>query len=136
MNRSGESVGAAMRYFNVPPEDLIVIYDDADLAPGRIRIRPGGGAGGHRGLASVQEHVGSSEFPRVRLGIGRTETETDLVGHVLRPFAKSEQASAGAMTERAAEAVLYLLDAGLDVAMNRYNPAQPKEETEPKTGDT
>ncbi len=129
MNRSGESVGAIMRYFDVPPEDLIVVYDDADLEPGRIRIRPSGSAGGHRGLASVIEHAGSQAFPRVRLGIGRADAGAGLIGHVLQPFNKAQRQQAAVMTERAADAVLVLLEAGVEGAMNRFNPARPQEET-------
>ena len=124
MNASGEAVGPLMRRHGVKPEGLVVVLDDADLPLGRIRIRPQGGAGGHRGLASIIEAVGTETFPRVRVGIGRRGDEKDaLVGHVLTPFGADDRSAAGAAVTRAAEAVLWLVEHGVASAMNRFNGA-------------
>ncbi len=131
MNLSGEAVGPLMRYYHVPPEAIVVILDDADLEPGRIRIRPHGSSGGHRGLESVIAHAGTQAFPRVRLGIGR-DAGDGLIGHVLRPFGRDGRQQAEAMAERAAEAVLVLLEQGVETAMNRFNPAPREQETQPE----
>jgi PTH1 family peptidyl-tRNA hydrolase len=122
MNASGEAVGPLMRRHGVTADDLIVVLDDADLSLGRIRIRPQGSAGGHRGLASIIEAVGTAAFPRVRVGIGRRgDEENALVGHVLTPFDAESRSAASAAVARAAEAVLWLVEHGVESAMNRFN---------------
>jgi len=124
MNRSGAAVGAIMRYNKVAAADVLVVLDDADLELGRIRIRPGGGSGGHKGLASLVEHVGSGQFVRIRLGIGRRGREDDLIGHVLKPFGVEARPVVEAMTARAADAVCCVLDSGVADAMNQFNAAR------------
>ena len=121
MNNSGTPVAAVLRYHRLGCEDLIVVLDDADLPLGRLRIRPKGGSGGHRGLESIIRGVGSEEFARVRIGIGRGEGQGDLVGRVLSPMSRQSKACMREAAVKAAEAVLCSIDSGVGEAMNRYN---------------
>jgi len=121
MNNSGRAVAAIARYRRVPVTDLVVVMDDADLPLGRVRIRGRGGHGGHKGLGSVIEHVGSDVFARVRVGIGRGADTSSLYEHVLRPVRGAEREALDAMVARAADAVQHLLQHGLDAAMNAFN---------------
>lgn len=123
MNLSGDAVGSLLRYHKVPVADLIVLLDDVDLDLGRIRIRPSGGSGGHKGLTSVIQHVGTGDFVRIRMGVGRGTGTEDVVSHVLSPFAAAHRDSVGSMTERTADAVCEILESGVDSAMNRFNSA-------------
>jgi peptidyl-tRNA hydrolase, PTH1 family len=127
MNLSGDAVGALLRYHKVPIENVIVLLDDVDLELGRIRIRPGGGSGGHKGLTSVKQHVGTGDFVRIRMGVGRGAGTADVVSHVLSPFASVHRDSVGSMTERTADAVCEILESGVDSAMNRFNSVAPEE---------
>ncbi len=127
MNRSGAAIGAILRYNKAAPDDLIVVLDDADLELGRLRVRPGGGTGGHKGLASVVEHVGTGQFVRIRIGIGRRGAGENLVGHVLRPFAEEARRVVDEMTARAADAVCCVLDSGVADAMNQFNAVRAEE---------
>jgi PTH1 family peptidyl-tRNA hydrolase len=120
MNLSGTSVAPLLRYYGGTPADLTVILDDADLPLGTLRIRASGGSGGHRGLASIIEALGTEAFPRVRLGVGRDE-RGDLVDHVLHRLGGERLALVRAMTEAAADAVECLTEKGLSEAMNRFN---------------
>ena len=120
MNLSGTSIAPLLRYFDGAPAELAVVLDDADLPLGRLRIRASGGSGGHRGLASIIEALGTGEFVRVRLGVGR-EDSGDLVDHVLRKFSPDDEVTAKTMVCAAADAVECLLTEGLDEAMNRFN---------------
>jgi len=123
MNASGPAVAAVLRYNRVEPADMIVVLDDADLQEGRIRVRPGGGSGGHKGLQSVIDSVGTEAFARVRLGVGR-EQGADLVRHVLGVFPPDKRALMNRVVKEAADAVMCTLDAGADRAMNEYNAKQ------------
>ena len=127
MNLSGEAVGALLGFYKVPADDLVVVLDDVNLDTGRIRVRPKGGSGGHNGLSSVISHVGTEDFARVRMGVGRGRGSGDLVSHVLHRFAPDQRAAVEDMTERAGEAVCAVLESGIEVAMNRFNsvPADP-----------
>lgn len=127
MNLSGQAVGAILRYNKLDRSDLIVVFDDADLELGRIRIRPKGGAGGHRGLESVIAHVGGADFARVRLGIGRRGQTGNLVSHVLKPFSGEQKREFGDAIGRAADAVEEILGHGVDRAMNRFNVQSERE---------
>jgi PTH1 family peptidyl-tRNA hydrolase len=89
MNKSGQSVGEALRYYKLEPESLIVLYDELDLAPGKVRLKKGGGAGGHNGIRSIDAHCGK-DYRRVRLGIGHPGSKERVTGHVLGDFAKSD----------------------------------------------
>ena len=125
MNLSGNCVAPLLRYHGGSPEDLVVVLDDADLPLGRLRIRGGGGSGGHRGLASVIEVLGTDVFARVRLGVGREKAaDGGLVEHVLGRFAPEQRRAVGGMVATAAEAVECLAEKGLAVAMNRFNGLQ------------
>lgn len=123
MNRSGESVESLLAHFRSTPEELIVIYDDLDLPFGRIRIRPNGGAGGHRGVQSIMEGLGEGGFYRVRIGIGRPPSGVDAVDFVLEDFTLQELDQLDEVVSRAAEAVLSLLREGAQRAMEQYNRA-------------
>jgi PTH1 family peptidyl-tRNA hydrolase len=123
MNRSGRAVAAALeeRPLDEVGADLLVVYDDLDLPFGRLRIRPGGGAGGHRGLADVQAQLGRSDFPRLRFGIGRPAEGLDGVDHVLAPFDPAEAEALAPRLALAVEAVEAVLYEGVAAAMNRFN---------------
>jgi len=121
MNRSGEAVASVVRYLKIGPDGLIVVLDDADLPMGRMRLRPGGSSGGHKGLDSIIAGVGAGEFVRLRVGIGRSESGGALVEHVLSPFSVSEQRLMERMAGEAARAVRCVLDEGIEKAMNAFN---------------
>ncbi len=123
MNLSGEAVGAVMRYHKVNPSDVLVLLDDVDLELGRIRVRSSGGSGGHKGLASVIQHLGVEEFVRIRMGVGRGRAEADVVSHVLSQFDSAQSKTVNGMIERAADAVCVVLESGVEMAMNRFNSA-------------
>jgi PTH1 family peptidyl-tRNA hydrolase len=131
MNLSGSSVAPILRYHGGTADDLIIVADDADLPLGRLRVKPSGGSGGHRGLASVIEAIGTEAFTRVRLGVGR-DSSGGLVSHVLGRLDGASLEQARKTIETAAEAVCCLLTEGVAEAMNRYNgwraeEAQPAE---------
>lgn len=133
MNASGESVGPFLRYYGGTAADLLVLSDDCDLPPGRLRVRPGGSAGGHNGLKSLIAHVGTEAFARVRMGAGRDPAgRRGLVAHVLHRYTAAEAAQADAEAREAAEAALCWLDGGLAEAQNRFNAARP--DPEPLSG--
>lgn len=121
MNNSGSAVAAILRCNGMAPSDMIVVLDDADLDAGALRIRPKGGTGGHRGLRSIQERVGTDAFVRVRVGIGRDPGREDLVSHVLRPLAGAAREALDRAVEKAADAVACILREGAEAAMNRFN---------------
>jgi len=125
MNLSGTSVAPLLRYHNCDPGDLVVVLDDADLPLGRLRIRADGGSGGHRGLASVIEALGTESFARVRLGVGREMTaDGGLVEHVLGRFDPARRQTAQHMVATAADAVECLVATSVAEAMNRFNGLQ------------
>jgi len=123
MNRSGEPVKELLRRFHATANDVAVVYDDLDLPFGRIRIRPKGSAGGHRGVLSIMEELAGASFYRVRVGIGRPPQGVDPVDYVLQPFDAEESAALGGVISRAAEAVMTLLREGSQSAMERFNRA-------------
>jgi PTH1 family peptidyl-tRNA hydrolase len=122
MNRSGDVVAALSRYYDVPPADLLVVVDEAALPFGRLRARPAGSAGGHNGLKSVIERLGTTEFPRLRLGVGRGDTRRDLADHVLSTFDAGERAGLESFIARAADAAEMFPAEGILKVMNAYNP--------------
>jgi PTH1 family peptidyl-tRNA hydrolase len=129
MNASGESIDALMKKLNVSPTDLIIIHDDLDLPVGKIRLRLGGSSGGHKGIDSIISHIGTRDFHRVRVGIGRPESdnkseaakEDSVIGYVLSDFTSDERKIIEAAIPRVGEAVIDLLTQGLTAAMNKYN---------------
>lgn len=129
MNRSGQSVVAAVDALPLGDltTDLLVVYDDLDLPFGRLRLRPGGGAGGHNGLADVQARLGRSDFPRLRFGIGRPPAGEDPVDYVLAPFDAEQRALLDARVELAADAIEAVLSEGVAAAMNRFNAMRSEE---------
>jgi PTH1 family peptidyl-tRNA hydrolase len=128
MNRSGQAVAALVNWLKAAPANLLVVVDDADLPLGQVRLREGGGSGGHNGLRSIIDALGGAEgFPRLRVGIGRTTpVGGDISGHVLGRFAADEQAAAAAALEAAADTVECCLKEGLTTAMNRFNRKPPR----------
>ncbi len=121
MNLSGESVRSFVDFYKIEPEDVIVIYDDIALAPGKLRVRKKGSAGGHNGMKNIIAHLGTEDFPRVRVGVGEKPERMDLVDHVLGRFSKDDLPLMRLSTERAAKAVEHMLANGVDDAMNTYN---------------
>ena len=121
MNLSGGAVQGLLHFYKIPPESLIVAHDDLDLPLGTIRIRPGGGAGGQRGMASTIERLGTQDFPRLRLGIGRPPGRMDAAAYVLQNFSRDDLLIVSETLDRAADAVLTFVTDGLDKAMNKYN---------------
>jgi PTH1 family peptidyl-tRNA hydrolase len=121
MNESGRSVGAILRYTSAAVENLIVVHDELDLPLGTVRVKTGGGHGGHNGLRSIVDHLGTNEFVRVRVGIGRPPAGRDAADYVLAPFLPGEKEAAAEAVSRAAEAVRTVLTDGLTAAMNAFN---------------
>ncbi len=121
MNLSGNAVARLLRHQRLSPGCLLVIYDDTALPPGALRFRSGGSAGGHNGIKSLIESLGTESFPRLRLGIGAAPDGESLVDHVLGRFSEEDRAEIEKVLENAAEGVNWALSAGLDAAMNRFN---------------
>ncbi len=126
MNLSGRSVLQLSAYFQIPPQRIIVLFDDISLAPGRLRIRAEGSAGGHNGIKSIIQELGSQEFPRVKIGVGSKPTpEYDLADWVLSAFSASEEKALAISLENAAKAALTIVDKGVSEAANRFNGSHP-----------
>ncbi len=121
MNRSGDALAAFGERHPFAPGDCLVIVDDVYLPLGRIRLRAGGSAGGHNGLASVAGAFGSLDFPRLRIGVGRGDSNVELAEHVLAEFADDEQGMLSEVLDRSAEAALLWASEGITAAMNRFN---------------
>lgn len=118
MNESGRQVGPLAKFYSVPPADIIVIHDDLDLDFGRIRLKIGGGEGGHNGLRSVAAALGTKDFQRVRIGIGRPSGRKDPAAFVLENFTAAERAEVPTICEQAADAAELLIELGLEPAQN------------------
>jgi PTH1 family peptidyl-tRNA hydrolase len=124
MNVSGRAVGALMEFYRLPVDRLLVIVDDADLPFGELRLRPSGSSGGHHGLESIEERLGTRSYARLRMGIGRQRTDVrEITGHVLGKFGAAESETLELMLSRAAAQVERWLEAGLQRAMNEFNGA-------------
>ncbi|NLW01823.1 MAG: aminoacyl-tRNA hydrolase [Clostridiaceae bacterium] len=121
MNNSGESLAEILSWYKADPAKLIVIYDDADLDPGKLRIRQKGGPGTHNGMRSIISHLGAEDFPRVRIGIGKPGSEMDLADFVLSRFTPEERSLVNDAIERAALAVATMVCASVEAAMGKYN---------------
>jgi peptidyl-tRNA hydrolase, PTH1 family len=125
MNNSGDSVAGLVRYFNVADDELLVVVDEAALPFGKLRARARGSAGGHNGLKSIIERLGTTEFSRLRLGVGRGDGRRDLADHVLARFERSEQPELEALIARAADAAEMFAAEGISKVMNVFNPGAP-----------
>ena len=123
MNLSGEAVAAVAGFYKVDPSAMLVAADDVNLPLGRLRLRAGGTAGGHNGLKSIIGCLGTEEFPRLRVGVGRGDPRRDLADHVLAVFDSDERDEVDRAIARAADAVETFLAEGIEAAMNRYNRA-------------
>ena len=121
MNLSGAAVGALVSFYQLPATGLLVVVDDVDLPLGEIRLRAGGGSGGHHGLESIGQHLGSGDFARLRLGIGRAEGAREITDHVLGRFDAVEAALMEKVFGRAADQIECWLAAGIEKAMNQFN---------------
>lgn len=126
MNLSGRSVVQLSAFFRIPPQRIIVLFDDISLPPGRLRIRADGSAGGHNGIKSIISELGSQTFPRVKIGVGgKAHPEQDLADHVLSGFSALEEKALVSALERAADSALCIIDKGVPEAANRYNGSHP-----------
>ena len=126
MNLSGRSVLQLSAYFSIPPQRIIVLFDDISLPPGRLRIRADGSAGGHNGIKSIIAELGSQEFPRVKIGVGgKAHPDQDLADHVLSGFSSQEEKALAVSLENAAAATLAIIDHGVPEAANRFNGSKP-----------
>ena len=121
MNLSGEALGPLFSCLDIAIEDVIVVHDDLDLDFGRIKIKAGGGHGGHNGIRSIISHAGSKDFIRVRVGIGKPRAGRDVSGYVLSPFSSEERKDLEPFIERAADAVEMIISSGHLKAMNVFN---------------
>ena len=121
MNNSGQPVDLVARFYKVDPSDIVIIYDDIALDIGKMRLRRKGSAGGHRGMQNIIDCMGTDEIPRLRLGIGSPPQTQDSRHYVLSPFKRSEEPAIERLIDDAAACVRYLLDNGIDDAMNEFN---------------
>ena len=121
VNRSGATISYLKARYSMPIDRLLIVYDDINLAPGKLRLRRRGSAGGHNGIKSVIEAAGSQDFPRLRIGVGRPPEGTGQVEHVIGPMDPEEREVVDEAVERAADAVACLLSEGIDETMSRYN---------------
>ena len=126
MNLSGRSVLQLSAYFNIPPQQIIVLFDDISLEPGRLRVRPDGSAGGHNGIKSIIQELGSQAFPRVKIGVGgKPDPNADLADWVLSGFTAKEEKALAVALENAADAALAIIEKGVPEAANRFNGSHP-----------
>ena len=121
MNASGEAVGAVKEFFRVALPRILLVVDDADLPLGRLRLRPEGSSGGHHGLESVEQHLGSRDYARLRVGIGRTEGARQITGYVLGRFGSTETTLVDKVLDAAVDQAETWLEAGIQKAMNQFN---------------
>lgn len=127
MNLSGQAVSSLLRFYKVPLTQLLVFHDDIDLPVGTLRIRPGGGSAGQRGLASIIEQLGTQDFPRMRIGVGRPPGQKVAADYVLQNFSSTDLEVITIVLERSVEAARTFIRDGLDKAMNLYNGSLQKE---------
>ena len=126
MNNSGEALGPMLSYYKLDVDDLVVVHDDMDIPAGMVRIRRKGSSGGHKGIKSIIAHVGSEDFARVRIGIGRPPAGWTVIHHVLAPFSTEDAPKIRAAIDYLLPAVESIVTDGVDFAMNRYNPHKKK----------
>ena len=126
MNLSGKSVLQLSSYFNIPPQRIIVLFDDISLVPGRLRIRGDGSAGGHNGIKSIIAELGSQDFPRVKIGVGgKAHPDQDLANHVLSGFTALEEKALSFSLKNAADAALMIIEKSVPEAANKFNGSKP-----------
>ncbi|MEZ4831850.1 MAG: aminoacyl-tRNA hydrolase [Caldilineaceae bacterium] len=121
MNSSGDAVAPLARYYDIDPTDMLVVVDDIDLASATLRLRPNGSSGGQNGIKSIIQRLGTQEFPRVRIGLGRPPGRMDPAAYVLQNFSAQEEEVFGPLRERAADAVECWIFDGMEAAMNKFN---------------
>ncbi len=129
MNLSGQAASCLVRFYKLPLSNVLIVHDDMDLPFGVLRLRPGGGSGGQKGVADIIQKLGTQQIPRLRLGIGRPPGRMDPAAYVLQDFPASDLLELTELLDRAADAVLTFIDFGLETAMNRYNqrPDPPRQ---------
>ena len=126
MNLSGKSVVQLSAFFKIPPQRIIVLFDDISLAPGRLRVRAEGSAGGHNGIKSIIQELGSQDFPRVKIGVGaKPNPDYDLADWVLGSFSALDEKAMAVSLEHAGQAALAIIDKGVPEAANRFNGSHP-----------
>jgi PTH1 family peptidyl-tRNA hydrolase len=135
MNNSGSAVQALLQFFKIEAPDSLVVFDEAQLETGRLRVRPDGSSGGHNGLKSVIASLGTEQVARLRIGVGRGDGRRDLADHVLARFEPEEREAIAEAIERAADAAEVFVTDGPDVAMNRYNRKQESGDGSQETED-
>lgn len=121
MNLSGKTVAPLARFYKIPPQKILVLFDDLDLSTAQLRIRKQGGAGGHKGMKSIIQLLGSQEFPRIRVGIGRPPGQMPVEAYVLQAFSSTEMDAMTVTYANAVDAIRLILADGLDLAMNKFN---------------
>lgn len=122
MNDSGQSVGSLVRFYKIPLENILVVHDDVDLPYDTLRVRPKGGSAGQKGMASIIDHLGTQNFPRLRFGVGRPPGRMVAAAYVLQDFSREEAEILPMLIDRAADAALMFVTTGLEATMNKYNP--------------
>ncbi len=137
MNESGRAVAAVSKFYRISAEQVLIVHDDVDLPLGRLRFRADGSAGGHNGLKSIISHLGTQNFPRLKVGIGRNEGSKATIGHVLGKFDPDEAEKLEKTLQEAVSALECALQRGLDAAMNQFNrkPPKPKKIQQPNAGE-
>lgn len=126
MNLSGKSVVQLSAFFKIPPQRIIVLFDDISLTPGRLRVRAEGSAGGHNGIKSIIQELGSQDFPRVKIGVGaKPNPDYDLADWVLGSFSALDEKAMAVSLENAGQAALTIIDKGVPEAANRFNGSHP-----------
>lgn len=126
MNNSGMAIGPLVRFYDIPAEQILVIFDDVALPLGTIKLRSKGSSGGHNGLESIIEHLGTREISRIRIGIGRDKMPKDLSSYVLSRFNRAEQQELTRLISRASDASVVFIKSGIDQAMNEFNTSPAK----------
>lgn len=121
MNESGQAVGSLVRFYKITQDNIVVVHDDVDLPFGALRLRPAGGSGGQKGMGSIIERLGTQEFPRLRVGIGRPPGQMLAAAYVLQEFDRDEKLELLGVIDRAVDALLSIITNGLEKAMNQYN---------------
>jgi PTH1 family peptidyl-tRNA hydrolase len=124
MNASGQAVGALLKFYKIPHRNLLVVYDDVDLPFESIRMKPSGGSAGHRGMKNIIQQLGTQDFPRLRLGVGRAYGTKQAADYVLKPFSRKEREFLSVFIDRAAQAGLAFIAEGLDRAMTEFNRSE------------